>query len=785
MSPESEPSVGKHELFLDTLNNSSLASYRAAVRARYGSISFAGLPSGSEQMATDVSLDRLFVPPKVSENHLLPESFDEPRPDQSPPPIAKAPLEQGPLISPGQPQEVAQEPHRPPPTQDIADALVQNRRLVLLGDPGAGKSTLVRWITASLCQAGGGSFLESKLGGAYVPLIFILRELALPAAPTWDDLIGAFLKTDLATIFQETPGLLEKLLELGQVFFILDGYDELGGQTRRDEIRTALWEGWTRYPSCRWLVTSRVVGYNEAVLDEFKVLKSKAKPEDEERITKAGDAGFKVSRDKVVTEDNREDISERVRYATLSFLAPMDDNQMKVFSDLWWQYHSNNTRSRGPDSFLRSLKEAPGARTLARNPTLLTLCCFFYRNEGSLPDGRFFLYQKICETYLQTMEAVRQQAMMEAHRQQPLPIEGDPGYPLEERMSWLAAIAFSMQTSEPAEGADVLQHTASNSFLLTSEEWVARLATAIEPHPNDTTRRAAQNFFDYLHRRSGLVAEMKNKKRSNTPLYAFVHPSFQEFFAGYHLAKLWIDPDWQSSKDGDETQAGSRKWFRTVAGHSRAREMFVFAWEGISRHHHKNAERMLERLLGWPEDPEEWQGHEFATFLDEGKETKPDEKTSFVEVFAALANNPTVIFDRTAKLEGPVRKALVERCWRFQLGAYRILEVDRRHPGDYVGVAKLLLARPYQNDMVIGLLEQQLQLPKFRKELEHLNFSHCPGLTRLPKLPPGTKITRIVVYKCPALSETARSEFKQWCLRERGVDVKIVQEELNTATKER
>jgi energy-coupling factor transporter ATP-binding protein EcfA2 len=703
--------------------------YRKAVRARHGSISFVGMP-GVDEMTAKVPLGALFVQPRVSEDHLRPESFDD--------------------------------PEESPATQEIADALAEHSRLVLLGDPGAGKSTLVNWIALSLCQAGGDGLLEQTLGRAYVPLVLVLRELNLPKVPSWRDLMGAFLETEPAVVFREKPKLLHDLLKIGQAFLILDGYDELGDRVRREAIREALWEGLTLHPHCRWLITSRVIGYDEAVLERLEVLESKQDPAEllgKARVKAAEEAGHKV--------EKTEEQGVRVRFAALRYLAPMNDGQIEKFSQQWWKYNSDDPRFKNPSAFLGSLRASAGTKILSRNPTLLTLCCCFFLSEGGLPDNRFPLYKKICETYLRSIDKVRRTVNQ----------LDDFQYSVGEQMGWIAEIALSMQVGGRMVGNALLPST-SNSHLLTRGEWLTKLEGVIKPRGKDSARGVAENFFDSLHRRSGLIAAAGLSEQRER--YAFVHPSFQEFFAGYKLAYLWTDPDWlelEEDKEEDASTVGSRQWFKPVAQRSRMREMFVFAWEGAGCVHQKFPLRILKRLLG-KAGMVDWDDFAGTGLIAEVRRmpivqghATPDERTSFVEVFAALAINPYVTFDGVVTLEGNFRELLLKHCWRFQLAHYRILDEVRLHPGDYLGVAKLLFARP--NQIALDVLTKQLP---FCPALTQLNLSHCAGLTRLPALPKGSKVRRVIVYKCPNLSNEEVRRFKEECssVLGRHVNVEVV-----------
>jgi len=87
-----------------------LQDYLASVREVHGAIKFLGLPQLKDNR--DICIDRLFVDPLVTPRYISPES----------------------------------DPAEWRDTEPLLDALAGGRRLVLLGDPGSGKSTAVNWI---------------------------------------------------------------------------------------------------------------------------------------------------------------------------------------------------------------------------------------------------------------------------------------------------------------------------------------------------------------------------------------------------------------------------------------------------------------------------------------------------------------------------------------------------------------------------------------------------------------------------------------------------------------
>jgi hypothetical protein len=152
-----------------------------------------------------------------------------------------------------------------------------NRRLVLLGAPGSGKSTFVSHLTLCLAMAQlepGRGWLEHLPGwpeeeGDLLPVVVTLRDFArwsLAQERACDNAggLGEFIAArlhdhDLAGFVQP----LRDALHSGQAVVFLDGLDEVPTKASRSMVRDAV-AGFARtYEKARLLVTSRTLSYQD------------------------------------------------------------------------------------------------------------------------------------------------------------------------------------------------------------------------------------------------------------------------------------------------------------------------------------------------------------------------------------------------------------------------------------------------------------------------------------------------------------------------------------------
>ncbi|MBN2393752.1 MAG: NACHT domain-containing protein, partial [Anaerolineae bacterium] len=389
-------------------------------------------------------------------------------------------------------------------------------RLVLLGDPGGGKTTFVNFV--ALCLAGETlkdteanlSALTAPLPderperqrredekpqpqpwkhGALLPVRVVLRDFAargLPAAgdPACrgvnGDTLWAFIAAEVGETLKEyVPHLKQELLERGGLI-LLDGLDEVpDAAQRRVQVKAAVQDFAACFPRCRFLVTSRTYAYQR---QDWKL----------------------------------DDFSEVV-------LNPFTPGQITRFVDGWYAHIAvvrglDAADAQGRAVLLKTaIERSERLAELAARPLLLTLMASLHAwRGGSLPEKREELYANTVDLLLDQWESpkVVRDAAGRAQVQQPSLAEWlkvDRAV-VRKELEWLA---FEAHRDQPRlEGtADIAQTRLVDGLLRAT------------PNPEVNPVRLAE----YLRDRAGVLAAR------GEGVYTFPHRTFQEYLAACYL----------------------------------------------------------------------------------------------------------------------------------------------------------------------------------------------------------------------------------------------------------
>lgn len=246
------------------------ARYFSELAKRYHRLDLEGLTPPEKEEYLQVTLRSVFVEPLVR---------DEPPPVDLPREL-RARFTDDDEVGPDDfPEELPLEEVRRTsdvyylkPPQPILDVLTnpQHGRVVILGDPGSGKSTLTRYIILSLIDAAGDRKLHQAFP-AYLPILIELKSyIALRTRHhEWHGFLDFLAHLERTEGFYPENEALERYLSAdGRALVIFDGLDEVFNRDERAEIARQIVYFGEKYPRVRVIVTSRIIGYGRRPFDD-------------------------------------------------------------------------------------------------------------------------------------------------------------------------------------------------------------------------------------------------------------------------------------------------------------------------------------------------------------------------------------------------------------------------------------------------------------------------------------------------------------------------------------
>lgn len=354
------------------------------------------------------------------------------------------------------------------------DSALREPRLVIVGDPGAGKTTFLRRVAQLACRAeiqgDAGEVKPLGFPEQLFPILVRLWELQQHIAACRGKNQGPAVTDDplwlphlLASQWGEGDSNLEEDFWTGKLrggaLLLLDGLDEAPSDRDRMALRRLIEKAVSRWPETRVVVTSRPAAYaGEAVLGGF----SQARIDD------------------------------------------LDDEAIEGFLSRWSAVlfpGAPDKANRQRDRILKSLALSP-IRLLARNPVMLTALAVIHWNEKRLPEQRAELYESVLNWL--------------ARSRQDLPHRPSP----ESALSLLQALALHMQGVQEGRQIQIPRREAAES-----------LASLFAEKTETERIAAAEHFLAQEENDSGIVTGRGNEVR-------FWHLTFQEYLVARALAGL-------------------------------------------------------------------------------------------------------------------------------------------------------------------------------------------------------------------------------------------------------
>lgn len=352
------------------------------------------------------------------------------------------------------------------------------RLLVLTGDPGSGKSTLMRYLLASIVEPPVAHQTNTPLPWTLAfkdtfPLLIELRDFhALRQRGECDSFLEyvAFMgKTDQWHLDDHA---VHYYLENGPSLVMFDGLDEIFEGADRERVMQEIAGFAQRYSRARIIVTSRPVGYKEQILR---------------------DAGF-------------------VHFG----IQDLTDQQIETFVSGWFTLtfpqQLEHARQR-IDRVLVSVKQSKPIRLLAGNPMLLTIMALLAREE-ELPRERAKFYEKAVEVLCHHWDANRN-----------LDLPQDRYLNADDKKALLRRIAMHMQAGTTGLKGNIIHEedlVQEIQAFLTEEQWQPNLAEA---------KKAARRMIQQLRERNYILC------LRGPLLYGFVHRTFLEYLTAAEFVR--------------------------------------------------------------------------------------------------------------------------------------------------------------------------------------------------------------------------------------------------------
>ncbi len=346
-----------------------------------------------------------------------------------------------------------------------------HRGVVLLGEPGAGKTTGARQIAWQLAS---GKCPPSSLGlpDDIIPVLLRFRSLSREAIAQENGLRMFLTEQTTCKVAKDGQGSpADDLWNGGPLLWILDGLDEvIDPQTRRNVsrwVQEAIGERTEDY----FLVTCRFAGYF------------------------------------------REGINLGPQF-TEFHVRPLSDDQVAVFVERWYAaaYRTLNLSAdlakERADVLLSRLAlpdyQAGRMPELRTNPQLLTLLCIVFHDKQQLPDNRAELYAECIMVFLQHWR--REVYESELGRQ-------SPGFDAKAAQSVLAQLAWWMHSEQDRTSAPTEKLSTEATAALQSVQPESRLG-----YEGDA-------FLNRMKEETGILAADTDGR------CGFLHLTFQEYLA--------------------------------------------------------------------------------------------------------------------------------------------------------------------------------------------------------------------------------------------------------------
>ncbi|NET56533.1 MAG: NACHT domain-containing protein, partial [Symploca sp. SIO2E6] len=381
----------------------NLKAYQEGLQERYANLNLDSLDTSVYDYREKLKVWQVFIAQNVREcQEFLPQVYEIPKEHQ------RRLRETNQLAAEVAPEALARhkEVYYKQPVSSIL-ALVnqiwdddQQRYLVILGEPGSGKSIFLQYLALNWARSPLDNVIELP-----IPLLIELRTYNRDRnSGECKDLLEFFHKGNVICRLNQHQ--LQERLKTGQVLVMFDGLDEVFEPKQRDQVITDIHRFTNDYPKVRVIVTSRIIGYKHQRLR---------------------DAQFRHF-----------------------LLQDLDSEQIENFIYRWHEltFTDEADKLRKQERLQRSIDTSKAIAELAGNPLLLTMMAILNRNQ-ELPRDRPELYNQASRVLLHQWDVERK--LLEDPRVDPVAID------YKDKQAMLRQIAHFMQAADKGLAGNLIQ----------------------------------------------------------------------------------------------------------------------------------------------------------------------------------------------------------------------------------------------------------------------------------------------------------------------------------------
>lgn len=229
------------------------------------------------------------------------------------------------------------------PERAILEAAMGSQRTVILGDPGAGKSSFLQYLALDWVEG----------NTETLPLLIELKEFSVSPSTNFLD----FLHQSRGVGWQFDQQELHQHLLKTQALVMFDGLDEVFDRATQSTVIDAVIRFSQKYQKAQVIVTSRIIGYNP------------------ERLDHSGFCHFTIQ--------------------------PLDKKAIHKFIDRWYDLSMGDdpNRKRLKKRLKDAISQSKAIQNLSDNPLLLTMMSILNRRQ-ELPRDRADLYDQASRVLL-------------------------------------------------------------------------------------------------------------------------------------------------------------------------------------------------------------------------------------------------------------------------------------------------------------------------------------------------------------------------------------------------